>query len=112
MKYDWQPPRFGEKQADDVTCWAFGITHGMRDVPKLAEKLKQLDKLVGAYPDMLIGTFVIFRSKSDAVYGRNVIKEDFPCGGNIRSLCRGEVSKWARCREIRVQGLRDGLLPN
>lgn len=78
--YKWQPPRFGEKQADEVSCWAFGIAHGMANLPKLAKELNKLDGLVGVYPHMPEGTLAIFRSKNDAIRGKNTLK-GFRTGG-------------------------------
>lgn len=81
MKYKWHYPRFGAKQEDEVSCWAFGVTHGWRETPKVAKSIKDLGGLVGVYPDPIIGTLVIFRTPNDAVCGRNLVKDDFPCGG-------------------------------
>lgn len=76
----WQPPRFGEKQADEVSCWGFGITHGMRDLPRLTKALKEIN-VTAVYPNMPYGTLAIFRTKNEAIVGRNEMLQSFPCGG-------------------------------
>lgn len=68
-----QPPRFGEKQDDEVSFWAFLVIHRMMDIPRLAMELKKLDGFVGVHPHMPEGTLAIFRTKNDAIRGKNTL---------------------------------------
>ena len=81
MSNKWQPPRLGAKQEDEISCWAFGINHRWRETPKVAKAIKDLEGLVGVYPEVVHGSLVFFQTMNDAICGRNLVKDDFPCGG-------------------------------
>lgn len=87
----WQPPQFGPKKEDEVTCYAFAIPNlpipPNRAVKKFLKWVDKLDGFQGLYPAYPDGTLLIFDTENNAKGGRNLVRNypgrQFPVGDNI-----------------------------
>ena len=88
---EWQPPRLGPKQDDEVVCYAFAIPNlplfPDKNVVEFLKWCQTLDGFQGLYPNYPDGTLLIFDTENNAKGGRNLIRAypgvQFPCGENI-----------------------------
>ena len=74
---DWQPPKFGEKQPNEVECYTVGIGNFSPN-PFLQKKQKEvldfiqkLDGFCGVYPYYPKGTLCIFKTENNAKIAQN-----------------------------------------
>lgn len=73
----WQPPRFGEKRDNEVTCYTVAV--GNIPLPPFVKKesrqaidfIQELPGFIGFYPHWPEGTLCIFKTKNDAIRGKN-----------------------------------------
>ncbi len=76
-QYNWQPPHFGEKRENEITCYTVAV--GNLPMPPFIKKetrqaiefINELPGFVGFYPHWPNGTLCVFRTKNDAIRGKN-----------------------------------------
>lgn len=82
----WQPPRFGDKKDNEVTCYTVAIPNLPMDKSSIAllKWCESLEGFVGVYPFDPKGIILIFKTENDAKGGRNLIRaKGIPVGKNI-----------------------------
>lgn len=74
----WNPPRFGEKQENEVSCYTVAIPNlplfPDKNVKKFVKWINGLDGFVGFRPEYPRGTLLIFKTENDAKRARNQIR--------------------------------------
>lgn len=88
---EWEPPKYGPKKDDEVSCYAFA----MPNLPLIPDKrildflnyMSTLDGFQGLYPYPPHGTLIIFDTENNAKGGRNILRTypgiEFEFGKNI-----------------------------
>lgn len=77
----WQPPTFGEKKENEVTCYTvaignfnpFAIGRQKRDQEKILNIIKKQEGFIGVYPCYPNGTLLLFKTKNNAKVAKNVL---------------------------------------
>ena len=97
-KPTWEPPQFGEKQENEVTCYTVAIPNlpliPNKKVKDFVKWISELEGFVGLRPEYPRGTILIFRTENDAKRARNQIKAypGYKCGvGN--NICEVYIPK-------------------
>ena len=94
---NWQPPRIGEKQPNEVTAYTVAIGNISLN-PLYAKKQKQalgyiqsLKGFIGFYPSYPNGTLCIFKTENDAKVAKNQMDaKGIQTGKNIGEVFVGK----------------------
>ena len=89
-KYDWKPPRIGEKQDNEVVCYSVAVGN----LPMFSKKTKEalqiisdLDGFIGVYPYYPHGTLCIFKTLNQAKIAKNMMDaKGITTGFNITEI--------------------------
>lgn len=76
MKYEWQPPKFGERQEGEAECYGFavkGFKPFARGTIDFIKEMQEMDGFVGVYP-MYPFFSLIYDTKNHAKAARNLTK--------------------------------------
>lgn len=85
---EMQPPRFGPKKDDEVTCYSIMIPNlpliPSKKVMDFIKWVNELEGFLGLYPNYPFGTALIFDTENNAKGGRNLMRSypgiEFPIG--------------------------------
>lgn len=90
MKFEWNEPRIGEKQENEVVCYTVAV--GNLPIPPFVRKnskkaikfIQGLEGFVGFYPYYPHGTLCIFRTENQAKVAKNMMEnKGIKTGNNI-----------------------------
>lgn len=97
MSEKWQPPRFGDKQPNEVSVYTVAVGNiSLNPLFKKRQKqaldyISSLDGFIGLYPHPPYGTLCLFKNKNDAKAARNLMKSKGI--GTGKNICEVYIDK-------------------